>query len=260
MNQLSPSQSDQLREIGTYLKQQRLEKSLTLEEIAAMTMIRLQLLQALEEGDVEPLPELIYVKGFIRRYGEALGIDGQGLASRLQNIPPPAISEALAPSVTTSPPMQYAINKDYDLKPSEKKGVGWWLVPLLGGLGLLGSLLYFFLKPPAPQPEPVVTPSLPPSPVVVASPKPTPPPKSRPVAVPLVLKVSLEEDAWLKITVDGQTVQEGILEADSSKTWQGKKSITMRSGNAGAVKFSVNGQASKSFGKLGEVKEITLTP
>ena len=256
MNKLSPSQSAQLQEIGTYLKQQRLDKSLTLDEIAASTMIRAHLLEALEEAKNEELPELIYVKGFVRRYGEVLGLDGKALAARLVIEEGPAISEALAPSVTSD----FASKASGNNFP-EVRGNLSWLYFLLGGLGILGGLLYFLTRPP--QPKPVVRK---PNPVAVVSPKPQPKLQPSPVAIspsptaPLSVKVKLEQDAWLKVTIDGKPEYVGILKSGEEKTWTAKKAISLRSGNAGALKLSVNNQPLKFLGKLGEVKEITVTP
>ncbi|MFN6247418.1 helix-turn-helix domain-containing protein, partial [Microcystis sp.] len=77
MFKLRPQQAAQIKEIGTYLRQKREESCLSMDDIAALTMIRLPMLEALETGNWEKLPELIYVKGFIKRYGDALKIDGK---------------------------------------------------------------------------------------------------------------------------------------------------------------------------------------
>ncbi|WP_267383248.1 helix-turn-helix domain-containing protein [Cyanobacterium sp. uoEpiScrs1] len=83
MSNYNSSQIQQLRELGAYLCQQRLDQSLTLEQISTSTFINLSVLQALEQGLVDQLPELIYVQGFVRRYGETLSLDGHSLANQL---------------------------------------------------------------------------------------------------------------------------------------------------------------------------------
>ncbi|MCM0589685.1 MAG: helix-turn-helix domain-containing protein [Gloeotrichia echinulata IR180] len=80
MKVLNEPQEEQLQEISIHLRQVRQEKSMRIEEIAAKTRIRLAFLQALEAGRFEDLPEPIYVQGFIRRYGDALGLDGIAIA------------------------------------------------------------------------------------------------------------------------------------------------------------------------------------
>lgn len=83
MTLLNQAQVEQLREITTHLRQVRQEKSIRIEEIAAQTLIRAGILQALEEERFEELPEPIFVQGFIRRYGDALGLDGNALSHTL---------------------------------------------------------------------------------------------------------------------------------------------------------------------------------
>ncbi|NJM71815.1 MAG: helix-turn-helix domain-containing protein [Scytonema sp. RU_4_4] len=73
-------------EIIAHLRQVREEKAIRLEELAAYTRIRLSFLQAMEEGRFEELPEPIYVQGFIRHYGDAMGLDGAALAKTVTNI------------------------------------------------------------------------------------------------------------------------------------------------------------------------------
>jgi cytoskeletal protein RodZ len=80
---LNQAQIEQLKEISTHLRQVRQEKSIRIEEIAAQTLIRAGVLQALEEERFEELPEPIFLQGFIRRYGDALGLDGNALSHTL---------------------------------------------------------------------------------------------------------------------------------------------------------------------------------
>ncbi|MBD2414140.1 hypothetical protein FACHB389_22285 [Nostoc calcicola FACHB-389] len=83
MTPLNEAQLEQLKEISTHLRQVRQQKSIRIEEIAAQTMIRLGVLQALEQERFEELPEPIFLQGFIRRYGDALGLDGNALSHML---------------------------------------------------------------------------------------------------------------------------------------------------------------------------------
>ncbi|MEH1803992.1 MAG: helix-turn-helix domain-containing protein [Nostoc sp.] len=83
MTLLNEAQLEQLKEITTRLRQVRQEKSIRIEEIASQTMIRAGILQALEEDRFEELPEPIFLQGFIRRYGDALGLDGNALSYSL---------------------------------------------------------------------------------------------------------------------------------------------------------------------------------
>lgn len=96
MDNLDFTQLEQLKAIGAYLYEIRQDQARTLEEIAAKTYIPLRLLKALEAGQEKALPEPVFVQGFIRRYADALGLDGLALA---QQFP---IHAATAPEVPSS--------------------------------------------------------------------------------------------------------------------------------------------------------------
>lgn len=68
-----------MKHIGEYLKQRRCEKNITPEEVASQTGIREQYLTALESGDFEKIPGDVFIKGFIRNYGNFLEENGNDL-------------------------------------------------------------------------------------------------------------------------------------------------------------------------------------
>lgn len=68
-----------MKHIGEHLKQRRCEKNITLEEVASQTGIREQYLTALESGDFEKIPGDVFIKGFIRNYGNFLEENGNDL-------------------------------------------------------------------------------------------------------------------------------------------------------------------------------------
>jgi cytoskeletal protein RodZ len=73
-------QQQRLEEIGKYLRQVRLERQMSLETISEHTKIRCFYLAAIEAGNVEHLPEAVYVRGFIKQFANALELNGQELA------------------------------------------------------------------------------------------------------------------------------------------------------------------------------------
>jgi cytoskeleton protein RodZ len=64
-------------EIGNSLREARLRQQLDFAELEQQTKIRSKYLQALEEENFDLLPAPTYVKGFLRNYADALGLDGQ---------------------------------------------------------------------------------------------------------------------------------------------------------------------------------------
>ena len=72
-----------LRQIGQQLQKTRQSKGLSLDHIQLSTHIRTELIEALENGNSKELPDDIFVRGYIRRYGDALGLNGVALAASL---------------------------------------------------------------------------------------------------------------------------------------------------------------------------------
>jgi Helix-turn-helix domain/RodZ C-terminal domain len=64
-------------EIGSSLREARTRQGLEIPEFETRTKIRGKYLRALEADQFEVLPGHTYVKGFLRTYADALGLDGQ---------------------------------------------------------------------------------------------------------------------------------------------------------------------------------------
>ena len=61
-----------LRELGAYLRWKRKEKGKSLEDAVVETRLRLDVLKALEAGEIQALPAPVYAKGMVRIYLEYL--------------------------------------------------------------------------------------------------------------------------------------------------------------------------------------------
>ncbi|MGM0601720.1 MAG: RodZ domain-containing protein [Bacillota bacterium] len=66
-------------ELGTLLKEARMEKGLTLDDIQEQTKIRKKYLKAIENNDFDIIPGNVYVKVFIKGYARQVGIDYSSL-------------------------------------------------------------------------------------------------------------------------------------------------------------------------------------
>jgi hypothetical protein len=60
---------------GKTLRQIRERMSIDLETIAQETRISLKTLELIEGEDLEKLPPLVYLKGFLKGYAQSLGLD-----------------------------------------------------------------------------------------------------------------------------------------------------------------------------------------
>jgi cytoskeletal protein RodZ len=65
--------------LGEKLKKLRSDKRIALNEISRVTKIRIEYLQCLEDGKYDGLPADVYVRGFLKSYGDFLGVDENSL-------------------------------------------------------------------------------------------------------------------------------------------------------------------------------------
>lgn len=90
-----------MAEIGTTLREARLERGLSIDEVARATRISSRFLIALEQDDYEELPAPVYVRGFIRLYAEQVGLDAGALIEHL----PRGLAMRVAPSPQAPRPL-----------------------------------------------------------------------------------------------------------------------------------------------------------
>jgi hypothetical protein len=62
-------------EIGNTLREARVRRNLTLQQVEEDTKIRVKYVQAMENEDFDVMPGATYVKGFLRTYSEYLSLD-----------------------------------------------------------------------------------------------------------------------------------------------------------------------------------------
>lgn len=74
--------------IGRVLTEARLERNLSIEQVAEYTRISPRFLVALEREEFYELPAPVYVRGFLRSYANFLGLDPQPLLEELAAIDP----------------------------------------------------------------------------------------------------------------------------------------------------------------------------
>ena len=72
-------------QVGDFLKDARIRKGLSIDDVAQGTGIRTQYLEALENGEYSKIPGDVFIKGFIRNYGNFLAVDGNALVEEYKN-------------------------------------------------------------------------------------------------------------------------------------------------------------------------------
>ncbi|MEK4245142.1 helix-turn-helix domain-containing protein [Psychrobacillus sp. FSL K6-2684] len=92
-----------MTELGTRLKEARIAKGYSIEDLQEITKIQKRYLANIEEGNYSTMPGAFYVRAFIKQYAEAVGLNGDELLETYKaEIPSPA-NEEVAKSIPTTP-------------------------------------------------------------------------------------------------------------------------------------------------------------
>jgi len=86
-------------DFGRYLSQQRELRGVSREDVARLTRIPLNLLIALEMGQVERLPGRIFVLNYIRAYARAIGLEAEEAVLRFEEVERGARAQVPEPAV-----------------------------------------------------------------------------------------------------------------------------------------------------------------
>ncbi|MGL5193737.1 MAG: helix-turn-helix domain-containing protein [Chroococcales cyanobacterium] len=242
--------SVKLAEMGAYLRQVRESQSMTLEEVAAKTMIRVSLLRSIEEGQLYKLPEPIYVQGFLLRFAEALGLDGVEFAKTF-------------PIISTW--RKQKIAQWYYLPMPRVRPIHLYLIYILLIMGAVKGVSGLvetsaMQESNGQQPETAET-------VASSEPEePTPPTtasqtlgasqsnSNAPVRVGLIV----QDSSWVQITADDKIEFEGTLQQGTERTWEAKEQLVILAGNAGGILMAVNDEQAKLMGKPGVAEEVIV--
>jgi cytoskeletal protein RodZ len=243
------------------------------------------MLHALEEEKFDQLPGGIFNKGFVRAYARHLGLDeDQTVADYLD-----AAGEGTPSHL--EPPPEVRILPARDTDPDEPgKGLPWGILAAALLVLALGLSVWSYLNRerkestaaapvrPATRPDAVAM-----KPAIAAQATPAnaagsqSPPVAQPPSAILQAKhitsdapppaggfsvtLTANDDSWITITADGQTVTPSVLlSSGNTRTIQATRELVIKVGNVGALDISFNGKKLAPQGGDGEVKTLTFSP
>ena len=275
-----------LADFGALLRERRIHKGLTEENVAAELKITSRLVKAIEEGDMESMPHAVYARGFIRAYAKLLAVDDSVTHAACALLKDPE-EELREQEIRVVPA---AARREESHVP--------WLAILLCALFLAGGAWYFrdsipglssnmasqekvdssavsstivpeavadVVTTPAVSAGPVVNATLPAAseePIVLGgTPLPAETEMSTAQETPQVtghsMLLTAQGDCWVSTTADGKNSQRIMHKGDTlSVDFQEK--LVIKLGNAGAMLLTYDGKELPPVGKIGQVKTVTF--
>jgi cytoskeletal protein RodZ len=127
-------------ELGNRLKEARLAKGLSLDDLQSITKIQKRYLVGIEEGDYSTMPGNFYVRAFIKQYAEAVQLDPEEMFQTYKEEIPSALNEDF--------PEQLSRVKSRKILSDRSPKVFDLLPKLLIGIVVVGlaALVYYFLQ------------------------------------------------------------------------------------------------------------------
>ncbi len=217
-----PSKAEVIAQIAKTLSERRKARSLSLERVHQTLKIRLNHLQAMENGNWEELPGEVFVRGFLRRYANYLGLDADKL---------------LAPYLEK---VNQPLKKSAELTPLFKK-----VDPLKGGwiwiaAAVLVAIAVFKMIRVTPSPAPkAAAPAAPVRRAVVSTE--TAKAEERPSAeLKHKLEVFSPFPLWVRVQSQDRAF-EGFIPEGATWTWRGAGQFTVKLGHTKEVALFFDG-------------------
>ena len=256
-------QMQALKDIGHKLKMCRDKHSISLERVAVVTMIRINLLKAIEEGNLKELPEPVYIQGMIKRYADAMGLDGEELANLFPSAKTQEIVRKPLPNLSMLQLRPYHLYFVYVLLVILSVRFLPYMKDSSDILGIERTTTNSNKQEYQPENEGnLLTPVSPKNGKTEekSSDQITQNPEKQNDEQPVVLSVIAKEESWVSIEIDGKIAFEGTLTQGTQKTWSAERQLVFFAGNAGGIIIPIDNGQNMQLGEPGEVKEVVLTP
>ena len=227
-------------EIGNTLREARVRRTLTLQQVEEDIKIRVKYVQAMENEDWDVMPGVTYVKGFLRTYSTYLGLDPEVIIGEFR-------SRAISPAAEHHEPFG---GSSVIGKPHSHRGRNTIVIVAVVCLIALAVIYALGLMNDGDGGEkPTTTPDalgiVSPSPSPSASPTPQQSPTGLPAWQKNLVKIEAARgDCWMEVrrnNASGVVLFSGTLQKGDREKFKGKD-IWMSLGAPGNVKLNVEGK------------------
>ena len=279
---------------GEWLKDQRTQKNISLEEIAAVTKVHISQLKALESNEFAKLPAPAFVRGFLTSYARHLELDENILLENykaalaqagrpVQEDSMPKLARVATPShqskvkIVENPLQKKAAARqslqDQGPSPFTLRNIS-IVLGVIFVLGTMATLLVIGKKKRQNakiaaaeklKAEEIAA-NAPASPAPLAPTQPAPSEETESLAKPPVaavvnnykLEVKATEQNWINVRIDDQTSKGISISAGSIQSFEAQRRISLVVSNAGGIEIRWNGVWYGAPGFRGDVKSIQL--
>jgi hypothetical protein len=237
-----------VRKIGLILKEKREERGITLDSISGNLCLKSSLLRSIEIGDWKNLPHRVYVRGYIRKYADLLGVYSEIL---------PYLTEDRIENDTVKAKVE-AIQRR-DKKPSlfllSKKTPRAMLLYAV----VIALILGFFLVESKRNQSSEMS-RLENAVQVANSIGENDTKKDTPNFIDIKkLMITCHERTWISVIIDGTEKKEFTLKPQEIVILNAKEKFDLLIGNAGGVRLLLDGKDTSFTGENGQVKRVTLS-
>jgi len=237
---------------GQELKKEREARGISLKAIADATRITQRYLEAVESDRLDLLPGGFFIKGILRAYAGAVGLDEEAVLEKYRRA---GVLKAASPDPSRKPASEGGRSKKRNRSMAGASAV----------LIVVASFAAYFLFRPGRK-------ALPPSEIRTSTGAPErsdiilPEAEAAPVAVApqpekgLRFEISFVQETWIQVYADGRLVLDGIRKAGNTAEVRAETELLIHLGNAGGLSYTLNGKPGKPFGSPGAVvKNIRIT-
>lgn len=256
-----PSESFEIGDVAAWLKTTREARGETIDDVARVTRIGKNYLEAIEAGDLCKLPSQAYTRGFIRLYASHLGLSSEQ-ATIMMNASP------------TAPEYLPADLQSNQKHPRRYLPVYRRSLILVAALTIALAAAYFLPKKPTINSTPIrgsrIDSSSSGSAVKspdTAQPQSTPKSEPLPQTIPpqetrepqsIVLRLKAVSDGKISVTIDGSVPHDYDFVTGDMIEWMAESEIMLDLENAASVEGELDGIKLTNFGEKGKAVHLVL--
>ncbi|MGQ0736725.1 MAG: helix-turn-helix domain-containing protein [Acidobacteriota bacterium] len=263
--------------VGAELRIARERRDLSVADLVRRTKISQPILEAMEQGDGDRLPAVVFTRGFVKAYAQEVGLDPELMAERY------LACVSLKPSrhradtgVVEIDPHDMRLGDDNGriLATRRASRVGGWLTAAaaVGLLAYVGSIGWSGAPdtgelPAVARARPANT-AVEPATVIDTTPIDIAPPALEPASdarpamtsvAPLQVEFKPNGSCWISVTADGTLVVERLFQAGDQRLVQAHEELVIKVGDPATCAFSINGEAGRAIGQAGKPVSIRIT-